>query len=42
VHLPPQSLGGAPGTNPKTGRPIQIKASKTVQFYAGQGLEESL
>jgi len=30
------------GRNPKTGEPIQIKASKTVRFSAGQGLKESL
>jgi DNA-binding protein HU-beta len=30
------------GRNPKTGAPIQIKASKTVRFSAGQGLKESL
>jgi nucleoid DNA-binding protein len=30
------------GRNPKTGEQIQIKASKTVRFSAGQGLKESL
>jgi nucleoid DNA-binding protein len=30
------------GRNPKTGESIQIKASKTVRFSAGQGLKESL
>jgi DNA-binding protein HU-beta len=30
------------GRNPKTGAPIQIKASKTVRFSAGKGLKESL
>ena len=30
------------GHNPKTGVPIQIKASKTVRFSAGKGLKESL
>jgi len=30
------------GRNPKTGEAIQIKASKTVRFSAGQGLKESL
>ena len=30
------------GHNPKTGAPIQIKASKTVRFSAGRGLKESL
>jgi DNA-binding protein HU-beta len=30
------------GRNPKTGAAIQIKASKTVRFSAGQGLKESL
>ena len=30
------------GRNPKTGEPIQIRASKTVRFSAGQGLKESL
>jgi DNA-binding protein HU-beta len=30
------------GRNPKTGAPIQIKASKTVLFSAGQDLKESL
>jgi len=30
------------GRNPKTQEPIQIKASKTVRFHAGQGLRESL
>ena len=28
--------------NPKTGAPIQVKASKTVRFSAGQYLKESL
>ena len=28
--------------NPKTGAPIQVKASKTVRFSAGKGLKESL
>ncbi len=30
------------GRNPKTGESIQIKASKTVRFSAGQGLKQSL
>jgi nucleoid DNA-binding protein len=30
------------GRNPKTGEQIQIKASKTVRFSAGQGLKQSL
>jgi len=30
------------GRNPKTGEQIQIRASKTVRFSAGQGLKESL
>ncbi len=30
------------GRNPKTGESIQIAASKTVRFSAGQGLKESL
>lgn len=30
------------GRNPKTGEQIQIKASKTVRFSAGQGLKKSL
>jgi nucleoid DNA-binding protein len=30
------------GHNPKTGVPIQIKASKTVRFSAGKGLKKSL
>jgi nucleoid DNA-binding protein len=30
------------GRNPKTGEQIQIAASKTVRFSAGQGLKESL
>jgi DNA-binding protein HU-beta len=30
------------GRNPKTGEQIQIKASKTVRFSAGQGLKHSL
>ena len=30
------------GRNPKTGEQIQIKASKTVRFAAGQGLKQSL
>jgi nucleoid DNA-binding protein len=30
------------GRNPKTGEQIQIKASKTVRFSAGQGLKGSL
>jgi DNA-binding protein HU-beta len=30
------------GRNPKTGEQIQIKASKTVRFSAGQGLKESM
>ena len=30
------------GRNPKTGEAIQIKASKTVRFSAGQGLKQSL
>ena len=30
------------GRNPKTGEPIQIRASKTVRFSAGQGLKDSL
>jgi len=30
------------GRNPKTGEAIQIKASKTVRFSAGQGLKHSL
>jgi nucleoid DNA-binding protein len=30
------------GRNPKTGAQIQIKASKTVRFSAGQGLKQSL
>ena len=35
-------LRARPGRNPKTGTPIQIKASKTVRFSAGKGLKESL
>ena len=35
-------LSARSGRNPKTGAPIQIKASKTVRFSAGQGLKESL
>jgi nucleoid DNA-binding protein len=30
------------GRNPKTGEPIQIRASKTVRFSAGTGLKQSL
>ena len=30
------------GRNPKTGAQVQIRASKTVLFSAGQGLKESL
>jgi DNA-binding protein HU-beta len=30
------------GRNPKTGEQIQIPASKTVRFSAGQGLKQSL
>jgi nucleoid DNA-binding protein len=30
------------GRDPKTGEQIQIKASKTVRFSAGQGLKQSL
>ena len=30
------------GRNPKTGEPIQIGASKTVRFSAGQNLKQSL
>jgi len=30
------------GRNPKTSEQIQIKASKTVRFSAGQGLKQSL
>ncbi|HUK81931.1 MAG TPA: HU family DNA-binding protein [Verrucomicrobiae bacterium] len=30
------------GRNPKTGEQIQIRASKTVRFSAGQGLKQSL
>jgi DNA-binding protein HU-beta len=30
------------GRNPKTGEAIQIQASKTVRFSAGQGLKETL
>ena len=30
------------GHNPKTGEPVQLKASKTVRFRAGLGLRESL
>ena len=30
------------GRNPKTGEQIQIRASKTVRFAAGQGLKQSL
>ena len=30
------------GRNPKTGEKIQIRASKTVRFSAGQGLKHSL
>ncbi len=30
------------GRNPKTGVAIQIQASKTVRFSAGQGLKQSL
>jgi DNA-binding protein HU-beta len=30
------------GRNPKTGEQIQIKASKTVRFSAGQGLKQIL
>ena len=28
--------------NPKTGAPIQVKASKTIRFSAGRGLKASL
>lgn len=30
------------GINPKTGKPIKIKASKTVKFVAGSALKSSL
>jgi nucleoid DNA-binding protein len=35
-------LSARTGCNPKTGAPIQIKASKTVRFSAGRDLKESL
>ena len=30
------------GRNPRTGQPMQLKASKTVKFSPGKGLKEQL
>jgi DNA-binding protein HU-beta len=35
-------LAARMGRNPKTGEQIQVKASKTVRFSAGQGLKDCL
>ena len=35
-------LGARVGRNPRTGRPVRIRASRHVRFRAGKGLREKI